>query len=254
MNYIQTPVSLLLDKSLSPTDRIVLQYLLWRQGNNQNCWPAIRTIAAEVGIGINTVRRSTDKLARTSRLTIHKPDSLGRGHKNNYIVQINVSKTDTITARNVSKTDTISRNKCIQNGRTNVSKMDTELTPVTNTNKTLRSNSNDFRLAELLLNLILERKSDFRKPNLQMWAVHVERMIRLDKRTPERIEAIIHWSQRDSFWQGNILSTAKLREQFDQLELKMRKQTPALTTAPPVRDKHGKTEREKMIERTKAII
>ena len=223
MNYIQTPVSLLLDKSLSPTDRIVLQYLLWRQGNNQNCWPAIRTIAAEVGIGINTVRRSTDKLARTSRLTIHKPDSLGRGHKNNYIVQINVSKMDTITARNVSKTDTISRNKCIQNGRTNVSKMDTELTPVTNTNNTLRPNSNEFRLAELLLNLILERKSDFRKPNLQMWAVHVERMIRLDKRTPERIEAVMRWCQQDSFWQNNILSTANLREKFDQLELKMAK-------------------------------
>jgi len=251
MNYIQTPVSLLLDKSLSPTDRIVLQYLLWRQGNNQNCWPAIRTIAAEVGIGINTVRRSTDKLARTSRLTIHKPDSLGRGHKNNYIVQINVSKTDTITARNVSKTDTISRNKCIQNGRTNVSKMDTELTPVTNTNKTLRPNSNEFRLAELLLNLILERKSDFKKPNLQTWVIHIERMIRLDKRTPDRIEAVMRWCQRDSFWQANILSTAKLREKFDQLELKMKstKQSEP-TTAPLVRDKDGLTPRQRFAKKT----
>jgi hypothetical protein len=46
-------------------------------------------------------------------------------------------------------------------------------------------------------------------------------MIRLDERKPERIEQVIRWTQQDPFWQGNILSTAKLREKFDQLELKM---------------------------------
>jgi hypothetical protein len=33
----------------------------------------------------------------------------------------------------------------------------------------------------------------------------------------------MRWCQRDSFWQANILSTAKFREKFDQLELKMEK-------------------------------
>jgi hypothetical protein len=82
-------------------------------------------------------------------------------------------------------------------------------------------NSNEFRLASLLLNLILERKPDFRKPSLQKWAVHIDRMIRLDHRKSERIEAAIRWCQKDDFWQNNILSTEKLRKHFDRLELEM---------------------------------
>ena len=95
----------------------------------------------------------------------------------------------------------------------------------TNTTVCLKSNifsenSPPLRLSQLLLDLILQRKSDFKRPNLQKWAVHIDRMIRIDHRKPEQIERIIRWSQQDNFWQNNILSTAKLREKFDQLELK----------------------------------
>jgi hypothetical protein len=118
-----------------------------------------------------------------------------------------------------------------------------------------RPNANAFRLAELLLNLILERKPDFKRPDLRQWEKHVERMIRLDKRMPERIEAIIHWCQRDSFWQANILSTAKLREKFDQLELKMKstKQSEP-TTAPLFRCKDGQTPREKELAKLRLRV
>lgn len=84
--------------------------------------------------------------------------------------------------------------------------------------------SDEIRLSELLFSLILERKKDFKKPDIQRWAKHIDRMIRLDERAPEQIEAVIRWCQKDDFWQNNILSTQKLRKQFDQLELKM---TPA---------------------------
>lgn len=88
-----------------------------------------------------------------------------------------------------------------------------------NNNNKYSQNSDEFRLAELLLNLILERKPDYKKPNLQTWAKHIELMIRKDERTPERIEKVMRWSQSDSFWQNNILSTDKLRKQFDRLEM-----------------------------------
>jgi len=81
--------------------------------------------------------------------------------------------------------------------------------------------SDELRLAQLLLDLIVARKSDFRKPDLQSWALHIDRMIRLDGRLPARIEAVIRWCQEDPFWQNNILSTQKLRGKFDQMELKM---------------------------------
>lgn len=83
--------------------------------------------------------------------------------------------------------------------------------------------SNEVRLSQLLLDLILSRKPDLKKPSIPSWCSHVERMIRLDGRSPERIEAVIRWSQADPFWQANILSTAKLREKFDTLEMQMQK-------------------------------
>ncbi len=82
-------------------------------------------------------------------------------------------------------------------------------------------NSDEFRLAELLSNLIFERNPNYKKPDLQMWTLHIDRMIRLDNRKADDIEAVIKWSQVDEFWQNNILSTQSLRNKFDQLKMKM---------------------------------
>lgn len=82
-------------------------------------------------------------------------------------------------------------------------------------------NSDELRLSELLLSLIVAKKPDFRRPDVQRWAVQIDRMIRLDGRTPERIEAVIRWCRRDPFWSKTILSTIGLRMQFDRLELAM---------------------------------
>ena len=92
--------------------------------------------------------------------------------------------------------------------------------------------SDELRRATFLLSEIQKRKPDFKKPNLQKWAAHVDRMIHLDKRSPERIKAVIQWCQQDApkedsgfGWQDNILSTAKLRQQFDKLELAMQRES-----------------------------
>ncbi|MHC4747706.1 MAG: hypothetical protein ACYS18_10380 [Planctomycetota bacterium] len=91
---------------------------------------------------------------------------------------------------------------------------------VNNGNK-YSQNSDEFRLSELLFNEIINRKPDFKGPNLQTWSVHIDRMIRLDNRSAARVEEVIRWCQKDPFWQNNILSTDKLRKQFDRLELEM---------------------------------
>lgn len=88
--------------------------------------------------------------------------------------------------------------------------------------KPFSQSSDELRLSRLLLDLILSRKPDLKQPDLQRWASHVDRMLRLDGRSPEAVEAVIRWCQRDDFWQNNILSTVKLRRQFDQLDLKRR--------------------------------
>jgi len=92
-------------------------------------------------------------------------------------------------------------------------------------------NSDQLRLSDLLLTLILQRNPNFQRGKLkrkggrerllQSWAVHLDRLMRIDDRSAEHTEKVIRWCQADDFWQNNILSTSKLRERFDQLELKM---------------------------------
>jgi len=91
------------------------------------------------------------------------------------------------------------------------------------------------RLAETLLDLIVERKKDFRdgrldrrEKTLERWSAEIDRMIRFDGRLPERVEAVIRWAQADGGngngwqgWQNNVLSGKKLRDKFDRLELEM---------------------------------
>jgi hypothetical protein len=81
----------------------------------------------------------------------------------------------------------------------------------------------EVELSTLLFEKIQERNPNQKKPNLQIWARDIHRMIELDSRDPTDIRKIIEWCQGDPFWQNNILSTLKLRQQYDQLWLKMQK-------------------------------
>lgn len=94
------------------------------------------------------------------------------------------------------------------------------------TQKTFSPESEPYRLAALLWELIRARNPGHKPPGLQAWARHVDLMLRLDGRSPQDIEALIRKAQADPFWQNNILSTAKLREKYDQLYLKLQAPPP----------------------------
>lgn len=55
---------------------------------------------------------------------------------------------------------------------------------------------------------------------LEAWAEEMEKLERLDKRTPEEIRATIEFAVNDSFWKSNLLSGLKFREKFDKLDAK----------------------------------
>lgn len=85
------------------------------------------------------------------------------------------------------------------------------------------SDSVEFKLSDRLRNGIRKNFPNTRLPNdtdLHKWAVHIDRMIRLDGRKPTDIEKVIDFVLLDNFWQQNILSTEKLRKQFDVLMIK----------------------------------
>jgi len=77
-----------------------------------------------------------------------------------------------------------------------------------------------YQLAELLLLKILEHLPGYKKPDLQKWAKSMDSIMRLDRRPPEEVKAVIIFAQGDRFWQPNILSVDKLRKHYDRLNLK----------------------------------
>ena len=109
----------------------------------------------------------------------------------------------------------------------------------TTTNKNVKNDKNEkkntsrsklkfetchFQLAERLYNNILDNNPNHKKPNLESWANDVRLMMERDNRTEEQIRYLIDWVQKDEFEMTNVLSTKKLRERFDNLVMKVKRE------------------------------
>lgn len=81
-------VSALLDKGLSPIERILLALLARYQGGNDRAWPSRSMLAADLGTSERTVKRLIASLARKGKLTVSRPERQGRGQRNEYIVHL----------------------------------------------------------------------------------------------------------------------------------------------------------------------
>lgn len=92
--------------------------------------------------------------------------------------------------------------------------------------------SDAYRLATLLRSLVLKNNPKAKVPadtpeGLFAWYGDIDKLLRIDNRTPGEVEGIIRWSQSDPFWLANILSGKTLRAQFDKLVLKAGSKAPA---------------------------
>lgn len=74
------------------------------------------------------------------------------------------------------------------------------------------------RLCSLLSDLMIE--NGVRRPRVTTdWISEMDRLMRIDQRSPEQVEEAIRWSQSHDFWKANILSPGKLRTKYDTLRL-----------------------------------
>jgi len=218
----------LLDLRLTATQYRVFCYLVWRQGSNGESWPSKDRIAKDLGMSSSTAHRAVEVLVERGYITKAMPQKFGRTHTNRYSVK--GSTDDTLSRGKGSTHDTLSPGKGITSDTKRVSPMTPEHYTRTLTKKssTLTSEVSSFQLAHFLFEAIRKNKPDIKTPNLQGWAKTFDLMIRRDHRTPERIRQVITWMQNDNTprgtfpgWAGVVLSAAKLREKFDQLEIQM---------------------------------
>ncbi len=214
--FYKLPVEIACRRDLPASAKLIFAIIADRIGANNDCWPGIRSLAQDSGLNVSTVVECL-RVLEAKRIAII--DHRGSGRTNHY--QLADKSAWKIQARGKSKR---TENPIRALGKTMRKRTENPNITRQTKNQTHISycpNSEALKLSQLLLDLIFERKPDFRKPNLQVWSKHIDRMFRLDKRTPEQIEAVIRWCQADGFEQINILSTEKLRLRFDQLQMKM---------------------------------
>ena len=87
-----------------------------------------------------------------------------------------------------------------------------------------------------MLALLIEENGSKKPKVTDAWITDMDRLIRLDERTPEQVENAIRWSQRDDFWKSNILSPKKLREKYDQLRLVAIREMKSKDATPKIND------------------
>lgn len=76
-------------------------------------------------------------------------------------------------------------------------------------------------LSEYLFQKIKEVDPGHKQPNLEKWAVEIDRLISLDGRSAEDIKNTIDWTREDSFWKAICLSADSLRKNYCKIIAKM---------------------------------
>lgn len=74
------------------------------------------------------------------------------------------------------------------------------------------------RLADLLADQVATYATA-RPKVTKAWLSTLDRMIRLDERTPQQIEHAIMWATQDDFWYRNVMSPTALRKNYERLRL-----------------------------------
>lgn len=85
--------------------------------------------------------------------------------------------------------------------------------------------SNYYQLAIFFYKQIQQNNPNHKKPNFQTWSDDIRKMIDLDKRTEEQVKYLMKWVQQDNFEMTNVLSPAKMRKRFDQLAMKVKRES-----------------------------
>lgn len=80
-----------------------------------------------------------------------------------------------------------------------------------------------YKISMYLVKTIQKNFTTFQVPkesSMQKWSDDARKLVELDKRSLQSVKDLIDWVGNDNFWSQNILSVAKLRKQFETLNIK----------------------------------
>lgn len=210
------PVSLLLEPSLTLSDLKVYTALASFQGHDDEAFPSREAIVGRCGCVLETVSRSVGHLIELGWIQrIRRPNQ-----SSIYRVLMETEEISEMTAPSLPPE--VGNDRPVTTEMTAPSLPSIKQKDHSKKTASFPVDSQPFILAELLMTE--HRKHDSRfiigeeERTLQRWAKDIDKLIRLNQRTPEEIRRVIRWCQSPGcFWIPNILSGAKLREKFPTL-------------------------------------
>lgn len=174
-----------------------------------------KRLSEETGMSEQEIRTSINKLKSTSEIAIISTNKYSIVTIVNYDV-FQIGSTINQPTKQPAKHLTSNQQSTTNNNNNNENKKDTPAKL-----KAFSEDSSEYKLSLLLENMIRQSDEGFKKQDLQKWAVHIDRLIRLDNREDKQIHEVIVFAQSDPFWKTNILSTAKLRVKYTTLLMQM---------------------------------
>jgi hypothetical protein len=96
--------------------------------------------------------------------------------------------------------------------------------------KKFAEDSLEIKISQYLFEQIKKNDPKAKQPDFQKWAIYIDKLMRIDKRTKDEIGKVLQWIQTykgtNGFtWKANILSTKKLHEKFTTLWTQMNEGT-----------------------------
>jgi hypothetical protein len=212
------PASVRYDKVVPPCARLLYSELSALTNKDGYCWASNAYFAKLYQVAPTTISAWINKLKERGHIRIENLDGV---HRKIYLSEVFVNKGFNPSEKSegtegIEKAEDTLHNLPIDPSE----KAEHNTTSNTTSNTTYSEDTDSYKLASYLFKKISERNPGHKQPNMQQWCRHIDLMLRIDKRDKVEIAEVIKWCQQDSFWQNNILSTAKLREKYDQLNIK----------------------------------
>ncbi len=91
--FAQVPIWLLACSDVDPQAKVVYAYLVWRQGQNEGCWPSVDRIARDLQVERKTVMRHLQRLEEMQYIEVHRES----GRSNYYIINGEVPERITLS-------------------------------------------------------------------------------------------------------------------------------------------------------------
>ena len=198
------------------------------------CWPSLKHIQDKCNIkSKNTIRRALEILEQLGLVVVIKRKLTATQNTSN-LYRLNIKKIlNPSFELGGSNSELGGSNSELEGGSNSEPRTNNSFEPINESNSTSGKNfplaktgkkfvytNDDLLAANWIFGLIKNLSPNVKTPTFESWANEIRLMRERDGRTHKDICELFKWANEDEFWSANILSPSKLREKWDQLEIK----------------------------------